>query len=160
MKKQGVARIALLGVMIGMSIMYGFLKRVLKPRIHIKNDQLRKDKEFYEVLVEWLNVRQNDKNLIDFFVKRRYTSVAVYGMKELGELLCSELSGSGIDIKYVIDRNADAIWTDATVFRPDDDLPEVDVIVVTAITSFETIKEYLERKVKCPIVSLEDVVFD
>ena len=37
---------------------------------------------------------------------------------------------------------------------------DVDAIVVTLITYFDEIADMLEDEVKCPIVSIEDVVFE
>ena len=41
----------------------------------------------------------------------------------------------------------------------DDELEEVDAIVVTPISAFGEIKQTLEKKVDCPIISLEDVLY-
>lgn len=38
-------------------------------------------------------------------------------------------------------------------------MEEVDAVVVTAITQYENIKETLEKKIKCPIYSLEEVIY-
>ena len=45
------------------------------------------------------------------------------------------------------------------VYSLEDELPDTDVIVVTPYASFKEIKEILEEKVSCPIVSLEEVVW-
>ena len=42
----------------------------------------------------------------------------------------------------------------------DDDLENVDAIVVTAITFFDEIAEKLEEKVNCPVISLEDILYE
>ena len=36
----------------------------------------------------------------------------------------------------------------------------VDAVVVTAITFFEEVEEMLRQKVDCPIISLEDILYD
>ena len=61
-------------------------------------------------------------------------------------------------IKYVIDKYAGSIDSDLKVLKPEDDLPKVDVIVVTATFAFGEIKEMLRKKVDYSIVSLELVV--
>lgn len=43
---------------------------------------------------------------------------------------------------------------------PEDEIKEVDAIVVTAITFFDEIKELLMKKVSCPIISLENVLYE
>ena len=42
----------------------------------------------------------------------------------------------------------------------DDDFIPVDAIVITAITFFDEIREEVLKKVDCPVVSLEDILYD
>jgi hypothetical protein len=49
---------------------------------------------------------------------------------------------------------------DVDVVTMDDDLEEVDAIVVTAITFFDEIEEKLSAKIDCPIISLEDILYE
>lgn len=116
--------------------------------------------ELYMAFDQWLQNRQQGKTLVEYFTKNGYKTVAVYGMKELGERLCDELKGSDITVSYAIDQNADAIYADVDVVTPDEELAPVDVIVVTAITYFDEIEEKLCEKVDCPIVSLEDILYE
>ncbi len=148
-----------IGCIVGAICIYMLLKKELVPKIKEKNVILEKFTAFYWLLVEWLSVRQRNGDLITYFENKGYSTVAIYGMKELGERLNSELSDSSIKVKYVIDQNADYVWTELDAYKPDDELPDVDVIVVTVINQFESIKNQLQKKVNCPIVSLEDVVF-
>ena len=82
-------------------------------------------------------------------------------MKELGELLYFELQQNGFNVNYIIDKNAESILVPEgiPIFSPDQDLPDVDVIVVTAIHYYSDIAEYIDEKVGCPIISLEDIVY-
>lgn len=116
--------------------------------------------ELYMAFDQWLRIRQEGKTLVEFFERNNYKTVAIYGMKELGERLYDELEGSGISVKYIIDKNADAIYADVDVVTPDDKLEPVDVIVVTAIYYFDEIEEMLNGKVDYPVVSLEDILYE
>lgn len=116
--------------------------------------------ELYMAFDQWLQIRQQGKTLVEYFTKNGYKTVAVYGMKELGERLCDELKGSDVAVSYAIDKNADSIYADVDVVTPDDELAPVDVIVVTAITYFDEIEETLCEKVDCPIISLEDILYE
>lgn len=81
-------------------------------------------------------------------------------MAELGNRLFEELSGSTVSVDYGIDK--DVCCTIAridAVYSPEDDLPEVDAIVVTPYSSFDSIKGTLEKKIKCPIISLEEIIW-
>lgn len=116
--------------------------------------------KLYKAFDQWLRVRQEGKTLAAYFIREDYKTVAIYGMKELGERLFDELKGSGITVKYIIDKNADAIYADVNVVTPDEELEPVDVIVVTALYYFDEIEELLSQKVDYPIVSLEDILFE
>lgn len=114
----------------------------------------------YMAFDQWLRIRQEGKTLVEFFERYNYKTVAIYGMKELGERLYDELEGTGITVKYIIDKNADTIYADVDVVTPDDELEPVDVIVVTAIYYFDEIEMMLSEKVDYPVASLEDVLYE
>ena len=65
-----------------------------------------------------------------------------------------------VQIAYAIDKNANSIYSDINVITMDDNLEDVDAIVVTAITFFDEIEEQLQSKVSCPIISLEDILYE
>ncbi len=116
--------------------------------------------ELYMAFDQWLRIRQEGKTLVEYFEKNGYKTVAIYGMKELGERLYDELKDTGIEVRYIIDKNADSIYADVDVVTPDDELEPVDAIVVTAIYYFDEIEENLSEKVDYPIVSLEDILYE
>ena len=95
-----------------------------------------------------------------YFEKNNYKTVAIYGMKELGERLYDELKDSDVAVKYFIDKNAGELYADVDILTPDDELEPVDAIVVTATYYFDDIEETLGEKVEYPIVSLEDIIYE
>ncbi|WP_342758490.1 hypothetical protein [Kineothrix sedimenti] len=109
---------------------------------------------------QWVLVKQEGKNLKDYFNKNGYKTIAIYGMSYAGERLLRELEGSDVTIKYGIDKKADVIYSDIEVISVDEDLEDVDVIVVTPIFFFNEIEEVLSKKIDCPIISLEDILYD
>ena len=148
------------GVVAGVVASSTFLYKKQKKIIDRKLEHTSKLKEFYEVLIVWLTIKQEGKSLIDYFKKNNYKTIAVYGMKELGERLLSELKESEIEVKYIIDKNAAEIYTDLDIYTPEDELEDVDVVIVTAIHYFNEIEAEMCNKMKCPIVSLEDVIYE
>lgn len=136
---------------------YEFIKE--EKRLDKMEDNYKKFEFFYKLLITWVEMKQEGKNLAEYFEYNNIKSIAIYGMKELGERLVKELEGSDIEIKYIIDQNADKIETQYKKVKPDDDLEPVDAIVVTAIYYFQDIEEKLSKKVDCEIISLEDAVY-
>lgn len=157
MKKGTIASLAtLLGATAGAAAVQATQKKKSDARV----DKLKKMGEFYNILIQWLSIRQEGKSLVSYFTQNEYGKIAIYGMKELGERLYDELKDSEVEIKYIIDKNADAIYADVDVVTPDDPLEDVDVIVVTAVHYFDEIEMMLEQKISCPIISLEEIVYD
>ncbi len=136
------------------------VRSTLSKRMKEMEEKGAKVHELYMAFDRWLQVRQEGKTLVEYFERRNYKTVAIYGMKELGERLYDELAGSGITVCYAIDKNAGSIYADVEVVPPETDLEPVDVIVVTAIYYYDEIEEVLSLKVDCPIVSLEDILYE
>ena len=59
-----------------------------------------------------------------------------------------------------IDQKADSIYSDVDIVTMADSLEEVDAVVVTAITFFDEIEEQLSGKLDCPVISLEDILYE
>ncbi len=125
---------------------------------YLKNNA-EKQIRFYSILVHWLEIKQENRSLVEYFEKHGYTRIAIYGMKELGERLYDELKGSSVQVVYCIDRNADELYCEVPAYRPDDELEKVDAVVVTAVIYYEEIRGTLKPKFDCPIINLEDIVF-
>ena len=124
--------------------------------------QLMSDKHLalFLMMNQWVQVKQKGKNLSVFFEKNNYKKIAIYGMSYAGETLLDELKDSGICIKYGIDKRASRISEEIDMVTIEDDLQEVDAVVVTAITFFDEIAEELGHKLNCPILSLEDILYE
>ena len=128
--------------------------------VNVAKDKKRKMDSYYFLFNQWLIVRQSGKTLAEYFEKNNYRTVAIYGMKEFGERLYDELRASDITVKYIIDKDAETIYADVDIVTPEETMEPVDVIVVTATYYFDEIEEMLCEKVDCPVVSLEDVLYE
>ncbi len=122
-------------------------------------DKIEKLSEFYNILVQWVSLKEKGITIDRFMKKNGYRTAAIYGMKELGELLYDEMKNAGIHIEYIVDQFCDPIFIDVPVIKPDESLFPTDVIIVTAVHYFEEIRKLLKSKIDCPIYSLEDVLF-
>ena len=109
---------------------------------------------------QWVKVKQEGKNLATYFEANGYNKIAVYGMSYAGETFVEELRETDIEVVYGLDKNADGIYADIDVVSMDDELKEVDAVVVTAVTFFDEIEKRLSEKVSCPIISLEDILYE
>lgn len=114
----------------------------------------------FQMMNQWVKVKQEGKNLSQYFEANNYKNIAIYGMSFVGETLVDELKNTNTTVKYGIDKNADSIYSEVDVVNMEDELADVDAIVVTAITFFNEIEEQLTEKVNCPIISLEDILYE
>lgn len=125
-----------------------------------KTEKVDKFKGYYNLVNQWLVLKNEGKKLDQYFINNGYKSIAIYGMGELGNRLYEELKDTEVEVKYAIDKNAESTYSELQVVGLDDEFEEVDVVIVTAIFAFDKIAEELEGKISCPIVSLEDVIFE
>lgn len=109
---------------------------------------------------QWVRLKQKGQNLKEYFIKRGYQNIAIYGMSYVGETLLEELRDTDIHVLYGIDKNINSIYSDISIVTIDNKLQDVDVIVVTAITFFEEIQKMLSEKVNCAIISLDDILYE
>jgi hypothetical protein len=138
-----------------------FVDKKRKIQIDNLNKQLEKINYINQMLNQWIKNRNGNFMISDYCISNGYKNIAVYGISYAGERLIDELEGTDVEVLYGIDRNADnLIYKKLNILKPTDDLPEVDAVIVTAIYYFEEIKEDLVKIYKCPIISLEDIIYD
>lgn len=149
----GVVGVA--GIIVGAATMGSIKGRT----VDAKAEKIDKFKSYYNMLNQWLILKQEGKSLEQYFIENGYKTVAIYGMGEMGNRLYDELKDSSIELKYAVDQNAANTYSELEVFEKEDDFEDVDVMIVTAIFAFDEIEEQLNSKVDFPIISLEDVVY-
>lgn len=152
--------LAVSSMLAGMIAGAGIIKMSSSISIEKVKNMSNKHLSLFLMMNEWVKIKQNGKSLPDYFKRNNYNRIAIYGMSYAGETLLNELSGSEIEVVYGIDKNAEMIDKDFKVFAIEHPLEEVDAIVVTAITFFDEIEEELSKKIDCPIISLEDILYE
>lgn len=148
------------------SVLSGILigRLTMKKIIFKKLDkvQLISDKHLtlFLMMNQWVKVKQDGKYLAEYFQKKGYKDIAVYGMSYVGETLIEELKETNVHVVYGIDKNVNHIYADVDILSPEDKLKNVDAVIVTAVTFFYEIEKELSKKLKCPILSLEDILYE
>lgn len=161
MKKGTISVIsALVGSLVGAIAGAGTVAKMTGESENKMKQLSDKHLELYLMMNQWVKIKQEGKNLTSYFEKNGYKKIAIYGMSYAGETLINELRDSGIEIAYGIDRNAESIYADVDVFSIEDTLENVDAVVVTAITFFDEIEDKVSAKLDCPIVSLQDILYE
>lgn len=152
--------LALTGAVVGAAAGAVAVNKLQKQAVDATAMKIDKFKGYYNMLNQWLILKQEGKSLEKYFTDNNYKTIAIYGMGEMGNRLYDELKNTGIEVKYAVDQNAAKTYSELEVIDKEDDFAEVDAIVVTATFAFEEIEEELSEKVDFPIISLEDVVFE
>lgn len=151
---------SILSALAGMFAGAGAVGKMASEKITRTKAMSDKHLELFKMMTQWVQVKQEGKNLTSYFEENGYKKIAIYGMSYAGETLVNELKDSGITVAYGIDKNSDFIFSDLKIVTMEDDLEKVDAIVVTAITFFDEIEKALSEKTDCPVISLEEILYD
>lgn len=146
---------SIIGLALGGTVIWKIFQGVMK-----KNKQeTKKLTDYYFILNHWIALKQKKKSIVAFFERNNYKTVAIYGMRELGERLIGELDQTSVVVTCIIDQNIVDIENNIPVLHPDDIIPEVDVIVVTASYYFNEIEAKLKEKTNGIIIPIDDVIY-
>lgn len=150
----------IVGLVIGaISGAAGSLKCFEKKIIKSEKESYR-FRVYYELTRKWVEAYQLDKSLEEHLLEKGYKTVAIYGMGDVGYLLFRELESSKIKVEYGIDKNTIGRGFNLKIVAPSNNMEEVDAIIVTAVFAFDDIKAMLEPMVNCPIVALDDLIYE
>lgn len=152
--------ITLVSTLTGAAIGAGAVAKITEDETNKARNLSDKHLALFLLMNQWVKVKQEGKSIASYLKEKGYNRIAIYGMSYVGETLISELENTDIEIAYGIDKNAEGIFADIDVFTVDDILVPVDAVVVTAITFYDEIEEMLSDKIDCPILSLEDVLYE
>lgn len=154
------AVLSIVSSVVGGAVGAGLVGKMTGGSINKAQSMSDKHLALFLMMNQWVKVKQDGKNLASYFQKNGYSKIAVYGMSYAGETLLNELRGTEIKVAYGIDKKAEGLYADIDIVTMEQSLDEVDAIVVTAVTFFDDIKRQLEEKAACPIISLEDVLYE
>lgn len=149
----------LLGWIVGVGGGIAVSRKLFKGDSAGLEKKVDKFKMYYELLNTWLKIKQNGKSLETFFEDNHYKKIGIYGMGELGNRLCEELSNSNIEIVYTADKAPMTTFSEMDVIEINEMTDNVDVVVVTPIFDFDNIKHKIEEYINVPVISLEDIIF-
>ena len=78
-------------------------------------------------------------------------------MGQLGNRIIEDIRNGGLIVQYVVDIKGGLLDIDIPVFRADDKLPPIDVVVVTVPQQYKEIKDLLSNS-NCDIVSIDEII--
>lgn len=158
--KAGKGIASIISALSGVAIGAVGINKIVNQKIIEKQSRADKYQALFLMMNQWIKIKQEGKSLSDYFVKNGYKKIAVYGMGYAGETFLAEMKESNVEIMYGIDRNASKILFDIEILSLEDCLPDVDVIVVTAVIDFDKVAEDLAKNTNIKVISLKDVLDD
>ena len=156
--KKGV--VAIITAIFGIGVGAIGTEKIIGKEIQKNKKMSDKHLTLFVMMSRWVELKQKGKCLKSYFEENDYKKIAIYGMSYAGERLVEELQGSNIEIAYGIDKNASRIYAEISMVTLEEKLEKVDAVVVTPIFFFEEIEEELSKKIDCPIISLEDILYE
>lgn len=115
--------------------------------------QVSRYKTEANILNRWIDIPFKEGAISEKMNRLGYHCVAVYAMGMVGKRLVEGLQCCNV-LLCGIDKNARNINMCIPIYLPSDELPEIDLVVVSIEHVFEEIKHSLSNRVKCKIISV------
>lgn len=97
------------------------------------------------------------RNILNFFEKRDIKKLAIYGAGEVGVTLYKFLKWKQFEQIFFIDRNAEYIQTDFSVYTMENAPREVDAIMIALYKEEDSVKDSLMKKYSCPVYHIREL---
>lgn len=105
-----------------------------------------------------LDMIENGIMFTDVLPIRKESRIAVYGNGNIGKHVIRELFKEEVNVCCIIDRiSCTSTFENIPIFSPEDDLPSMDIVLVTVVDEYEDVKQKLLSKLECPIINLAEV---
>ncbi|MCI8947770.1 MAG: hypothetical protein HFI91_12070 [Lachnospiraceae bacterium] len=128
--------------------------------------QRERNREQFHCVLQWLDLLEEGTNLAPYLKDHRCRRVAIYGAARIGEMLLKEIRQYEqweVEPVYFLDQSGKWLrekWG-IPVYLPEEfpDLPEVDMVIVTAISYFASVRDQLFLlRPEIPVVSLNTMI--
>ncbi len=107
---------------------------------------LQKYKQFYRILLNWINSNVEGKSICKYLEKRGIQRVAIYGYADIGKALSRELVQNGIVISSILDKRVlNCEIEGMEICNPADGDRSVDAVLVTVAQEYDGIRDVLEK---------------
>lgn len=113
----------------------------------------------------WMYLHIRDKKIENYLCDRGYKKIAIYGMNYLGNRLYDDLCESFVEVIFGIDKASDGIEYEIPIFNMEDmalykKLEEIDAVIVTVVTSYQSISQKFKKMSHKPVISIEDILIE
>lgn len=120
-----------------------------------------RNQAYYDLLYQWLNLKQKNIKFSDFFDNKKYSKVGIYGYGRIGQLLYKEIEDMDIEIHFIQKEGTYAINDGVKVISIKEIAEErkkFDVIIITPIYDVIKIKSELEGHYNGKIMIIDELL--
>lgn len=139
-------------------------KYKLRRELHIKGLWNRYDalNDKYmpriKLLNKWLYIRECGISLGAYVEKYNFSSVAIYGMGQLGKHLYQELKEGNIEVKYAIDRRKNITGVNLKIYDMDEAPLSVDAVLIALDYEYQNVVSCLKTRGFERIILLQELL--
>ena len=138
------------------------MKAMIGKEIEISNkvSESAKQRNIFRMLDMWELSNKSGNRIETILMGDGIKSIAIYGLAQLGIRLFYELKHTSVKTVYGIDMNRAMNIPGLECFHKiPDEKPYVDAIVVTALTTFDDIRERLENIGYSRVIALDELLY-
>ena len=138
----------------------------LNPRRYLDNNELKKDlikqKNIVRLYDMWMAATERGRSISKLLMKKGIQTVVIYGMSMLGGRLYHELKSCGqIDVMYGFEQNERINVPGLKLYRSIDGATiKPDVVIVTALTTYDDIYRALKEQGYKKIMSIDELLYE
>lgn len=130
-------------------------RKEVVSQIKLLNEKVNKFRWLYESAISFASIIQNASYQIkEYFARNNIDRISVYGVGPIGRLLINQLMLENIEIVYTVDIYAARVMESIPMYRPYEELPQTDILIVTAYGAGKIIED-MQKKGLQNVVSIE-----
>lgn len=130
------------------------IAKIQSQRLNIMD----KFKKQFFVLDVWMNLENKGLSVGGYLKENGYSNVAIYGYGYIGKQLHGRLNRENVEVSYIIDQNAEFLGEDVTAYTLEQELPKVDLIIVTLVEHERVIAERINEKMSVDVLSIKELL--
>ena len=106
----------------------------------------------------WLNLKNQEISLAEYMNRQGYKRIAIYGVTNLGKRLYQDLSKEHVEVSCFIDINASYLDGPVPIYLPEEELPEMDVVIISLVQDEKQIRKMLREKMTTEIRTIAELI--
>lgn len=112
----------------------------------------------FDLLERMYSMKCRGRSISDYLISRGINEIAIYGVGRLGGLLIDEMESVSINVKYIIDKDAEDFYSQELVLKISDKIPPVDLIIDTTLSGIESNELAIIKNRNIEILRLHELI--